>query len=184
MNAYFTASVVGKEFHLHKYQKIVDYLKSKNITVQYEHIMQATEATIRMKTKDDRLAFHTQLEKWINTCDFMIVEASFPSISVGYEISMALHRGKPVLILYNEGDPPSLFAYHTDEKLICEKYSLESLPAILDDFINFVEGSEDMRFTFFITSAIAAYLDKVSKKQKLPKSVYLRRLIENEMAKE
>ena len=45
----------------------------------------------------------------------------------------------------------------------------------------FVRGNADMRFTFFITSKIAVYLDKTSRDQKLPKSVYLRNLIEEDM---
>lgn len=181
MLAYFTASVVGKKYHLSNYQKIIDILHTKDIQVRYEHIMQATEETIRMKTKEDRLKFHTQLEKWIGSSDFMIVEASFPSISVGYEISLALNRGKPVLILYTEGDPPSLFAYHKDEKLLCEKYTVPTLKPIIDDFVNFAEGGADHRFTFFISSDIMTYLDKISKLKKLPKSVYLRQLIETDM---
>lgn len=151
--------------------------------MRFEHIFQATEKTIRMKTKEERLAFEKQLEDWISAADFMVVESSFPSISVGYEISIAIHRGKPVLILYNSGDPPSLFAYHSDEKVICEKYTSETLKPIIDDFINFVAGNSDMRFTFFITPKIAAHLDKVSKDHKMPKSVYLRKLIESDMLK-
>jgi hypothetical protein len=183
MNAYFTASVVGKQYHLDKYRKIVDILKKKGVNVRYEHIFQATESTIRMKTKEERLAFERQLEDWINGADFMVVESSFPSISVGYEISLAINRNKPVLILYNSGDPPSLFAYHSDEKVVCEKYTLESLEQTIDDFINFVQGNSDTRFTFFISSKIAVYLDKVARERKVPKSVYLRYIIEREMQK-
>jgi hypothetical protein len=181
MEAYFTASVVGKQYHFDKYKKIVEMLERKGVKVKYEHIFNASEATIRMKTKEERLAFEKQLENSITAADFMVVESTFPSISVGYEISLALNRGKPVLILYNSGDPPSLFAYHSDEKLVCEKYSPDTLETIIDDFLNFVSGSSDMRFTFFITSKIAAYLDTVSKKRKVPKSVYLRYLIEQAM---
>jgi hypothetical protein len=183
MQAYFTASVVGKKYHLNNYHKIIDILKSKNINVKADHILDANETNIRMEKKEERLAFQAELEKWINSCDFMVVETSFPSISVGYEISLAIHRGKPVLILYSEGDPPSLLAHNADEKLVCEKYTVDTLKDIIDDFLNFVESSNDMRFTFFITSAIAAYLDEVSRKQKVPKSVYLRRLIEEDIRK-
>lgn len=111
----------------------------------------------------------------------MIAETSFPSISVGYEISLALSRGKPVLILYSSGNAPTLLAHHRDEKLICEKYTDDTLEDIIKDFLNYVQGANDMRFTFFITSEIASYLEKISRDKKIPKSVYLRRLIEKEM---
>ncbi len=111
----------------------------------------------------------------------MVVEASFPSISVGYEIALALHRGKPVLVLYSNGDPPSLMDNNEEQKLVSEKYTSATLPTIIDDFINYVRGGSDTRFTFFITSEIASYLEKMGKKNKIPKSVYLRNLIAADM---
>jgi hypothetical protein len=179
MNVYFTASVVGKDTYLTNYLKIIDTLKSKGFIVQADHILNVTEADIHMKTREERLRFHKQLESWIQKSDCMVVEASFPSISVGYEISLALQYRKPVLLLYSIGEPPSLFAYHSDEKLIAEKYTMDTVEAIVNDFINYVHGATDTRFTFFITPQIATYLEKISKQEKMPKSVYLRQLIES-----
>lgn len=181
MKAYFTASIIGKKHYLNHYLKIIEILKTKNCEVISDHIINSTESQIRMETKEDRLKFHKKLKKWIGECDFVIVESSFPSISVGYEISLAQNFLKPILILYNSGDPPSLLAHHKDEKLVCEKYTIERLADLISDFINYVRGTNDSRFTFFITSKIARFLEKVSKKDKLPKSVYLRKLIENDM---
>lgn len=181
MKVYFTASVVGKPQHIKEYEAIIATLKQNGATVQSDHIMHATEHSIRMTTKEERLAFLDKLEDWINTCDCMVVESTFPSISVGYEISLAMNRNKPVLILYNEGDPPSLFAYHHEESVICEKYTKDSLGEIISDFLMFVKGNADTRFTFFITPKISAYLEKVARKEKIPKSVYLRNIIETDM---
>lgn len=181
MIAYFTASIVGKKYHLTNYQRIINYLKSKNIEVISDHIINTNEDEIRFESKEKRIAFHDKLEKWIRSSDFVIAEVSFPSISVGYEISLALHMGKAVLMLYANGDPPSLLAHHEDDKLVCEQYSPTTVKGVIDDFINYIKGASDTRFTFFITSEIASYLDRVAKKQKLPKSVYLRNLIEKDM---
>jgi len=181
MNVYFTASIVGKKHHLVNYQRIISLLQARGATVQSEHVMKSTEATIRLETKIERLAFHKRLEEWINACDCMVAETTFPSISVGYEISLALQRNKPVLILYSEGDPPSLLTTQHEEKIICEQYSLETLKDEIDEFLTYVEGNADTRFTFFITSSIASYLEKISKKQKIPKSVYIRNLILKDM---
>ena len=178
MNVYFTASIVGKKDYLPNYLNIIKILKKKGYTVQSDHIIDVTESQIHMKTRDERLKFHKKLENWIQHCDFMVVESSFPSISVGYEISIALQHRKPVLILYSVGDPPSLFGYHSDEKIVSEKYTNESVEDIIDEFIMFVKEAADTRFTFFVTPQIAAYLDKISVKEKTPKSVYLRKLIE------
>lgn len=183
LTAFFTGSIAAKEQYKNNYIHIIDYVKSQGHTVISEHMLNATETSIRMKEREDRLQFHAQLEKWIHQCDFMIAETSYPSISVGYEISIALRVGKPVLILYSEGDPPSLFAHHKDEKIMCEKYTIHNVNEIIRDFIQYISGKSDLRFTFFITPKIISYLDTISKKEKLPKSVYLRKLIEEDMGK-
>jgi len=183
MLAYFTASIVGKKHHLNNYLKIIEILKAKNCEVISDHIIKFSPSQIKMETKEERLAFQQQLEKWINSCDFVVAETSFPSISVGYEISLAIHHRKPVLILYSEGNPPSLLAHYKEEFLVCEKYSQNSLQETIEDFLNYVQGASDSRFTFYITSEIASYLEKVSKKEKIPKSVHLRKLIEENMKK-
>ena len=167
MNVYFTSSVVGKKDLLPNYLKIIDLLKTKGYVVQSEHIINVTEADIHIKTREERLKFHRKLETWIQRCDFMVVESSFPSISVGYEISLALQYRKPVLILYSVGDPPSLFAHHSDEKVVCDKYTSDTVEEIIDQFITFVRSASDTRFTFFVTPQIAAYLEKVSQKEKM-----------------
>lgn len=181
MRAYFTASIVGRKYHLTNYQKISDILKSKDVDASDNHVLNVSEKDIQMQTKAERLKFHRTLEDAINSSDFLIAETSFPSISVGYEISMALDRGKPVLILYSEGDAPALFAFHENEKIVCEKYTAETLPAIITDFLHFVRGEADTRFTFFISSKQASYLAKMGKKHRVPKSVYLRSLIDTDM---
>lgn len=181
MTVYFTASIVGKKFFLKNYQAIIEILQSNNNKVISDHIIKSDEKKISLSTKEERLAFHKKLEDWINGSDFMIAETSFPSISVGYEISLALQRGKPVLILFSNSDPPSLLAFHQNEKLICERYTLETLTEIIEDFTKYIEGVNDTRFTFFITPQINAYLEKIAETQRIPKSVYLRNLIKKDM---
>jgi hypothetical protein len=178
MNVYFTASIVGKKNFLKNYETIINILKEKRFTVQSEHIIDVSESDIRMETRDKRIKFQRDLESWIQKCDCMVVETSFPSISVGYEISLGVQYQKPILILYAVGNPPSLLAHHAEETVVCEKYTVDTVGEIIDDFINYVRGASDTRFTFFITPQIASYLEKVSKKEKMPKSVYLRKLIE------
>ena len=46
------------------------------------------------------------------------------------------------------------------------------------------KGLIDMRFNFFVSPKILNYLDWVGQKRMIPKSVFLRNLIEREMKKE
>lgn len=184
MTLYFTASIAGKKQYIKNYLTIIDYLNSIGHSVISDHIIKTSEKDLRTEEKEALIAFQKQLETWIAESDCVIAEASYPSISVGYEISLAQNMGKPILILYTDATkPPTLLTYHKDENIICEQYTSEILRELIDDFLNYVKGASDSRFTFFITSKIASYLEKISKKEKLPKSVYLRRLIEADMDK-
>lgn len=183
MTIYFTASIIGKRQYLSNYLKIISLLKEKGHTVISDHIISTTEPDIHMETREKRVEFQKKLEKWITGADCVIAETSFPSISVGYEISLALSHSKPVLILYSEGHPPSLLANSKDEKLICERYAPLSLKEILYDFLNYVQNTDGIRFTFFITSKLASYLEEITKDSKIPKAVYIRKLIEEDLLK-
>ncbi|MFH0749765.1 MAG: hypothetical protein V1917_02500 [Candidatus Gottesmanbacteria bacterium] len=181
MRAYFTASIVGKKYHLANYKRIIQFLTERGVDVAGDHILNTTEEQIHFETREERVKIQKKLEQWVMEADFIVVEASFPSISVGYEIALAVHRGKPVLVLYSEGDSPSLIIHNEEEKLVVEKYTTTTLPTLIDDFINYYRGESDTRFTFFITSKIASFLEKQAKKNKVPKSVYLRNLITQDM---
>jgi hypothetical protein len=180
MKIYFTASIVGKKEYLTGYQKIVDSAQALGHTILAEHILDHTDSQIRMETREERLGFQRKLEKWINSCDCMIVESSFPSVSVGYEISLALHRQKPVLVLYQIGDPPALLGQGND-RVVCERYTLETVKDSIQGFLDYVKGSADSRFTFYVTAAEMAHLDKKAQELRVAKAVYLRSLIDKDM---
>lgn len=182
MKVYFTASIVGKKLFLKNYLNIIDYLKKSGHTIISDHIIKSTENIVDMQSKKERVAFHRRLKKWIIGTDCVVVEASFPSISVGFEISLALNFGKPVLLLYTK-EAPSLLKEYSSDNLLCERYTDENLKGLIDDFLNYAQGRSDCRFTFFIDQKIAKYLDRVSRLEKQPKSVYIRSLIRQDMTK-
>ncbi len=182
MNIYFTASIVGKEKFLSNYLKIIDILQSQGHKVISDHIIKSSEDQINAESHEELEKFHKSLKKWIMESDCVVVETSFPSISVGFEISLALNLGKPVLLLFTN-DPPSLLSSYENEKLISMFYKVYDLKTILEDFLNYVRGKSEHRFTFFINSKIANFLEETSRKKHLPKSVFVRGLIEKEIEK-
>lgn len=183
MNVYFTASISAKAQYIKHYQAIVEYLSKHGYKVVHEHILSATEESVRLMKREDRVAFLHRVENWIKASSFVIAETSFPSVSVGYEIALALRLAKPVLVLYSEGDPPSLLKHHTYDRLHTEKYTLSSLGTIIDDFTRYIEGKHDTRFTFFLPEELNAYLENASKKRKMTKSMYIRQLLESDVTK-
>jgi hypothetical protein len=181
MNIYFTGSIVGREQYKDEYLAIINYLKKKGHKVQSEHIFDKKEEEIKDESKQEILDFQERVESWIKEADFMIADTSFPSVSVGYEIAFAIRVGKPVLIFYGKGGPPSLLSYTKGERLISEKFSKDTYKKILDLFITYVSSKSDLRFTFFITPEIATFLDEIVQEEKVPKSVFIRKLLEREI---
>lgn len=182
MKIYFTGSIVGKDKYIAHYTHIIDTLKREKNSVTSDHIMNASENKITLQGEKAREQFHKQLKKWIMDAQCVVAETSFPSISVGFEISLALNMNKPVLVLFT-GSPPTLLSGYNDEKMICAQYSLNTIDSIIEDFLLYVKGSGEHRFTFFLPTKMNQFLESVSRKSKIPKSVYLRQLIESAMDK-
>jgi hypothetical protein len=181
MKIYFTGSVSAKKTFIEEYLNIINHAKLQGHEIIYDHIVSGSEDKINSATKEDVLKFYTEMETWIKSCDFVIADTSYPSVSVGYEIALALRNGKPVLVFYGAGGPPSLLAHNKDERLVSERYTTHTYKESINNFVQYISTKSDQRFTFFITPEIAAYLDDIVMKEKLPKSVYIRKLIERDM---
>lgn len=181
MKIYFTGSVSAKNTFIEEYLAIINYVKLQGHEIVYDHIVGSTEDSINKGSKEDVVRFYSEMETWIKNCDFMIADTSYPSVSVGYEIALALRLGKPVLVFYGAGGPPSLLSHNRDERLVSERYTADTYKDSIDSFMHYISTKSDQRFTFFITPEIAAYLDDIVLKDKLPKSVYIRQLIERDM---
>jgi hypothetical protein len=101
-------------------------------------------------------------------------------------LAQAITFGKPVVIFYAGTEEPHIFKALelTNEKLTVVRYKT---PADLDKevpaMIDFVNETQDTRFNFFVSPPIASYLDWVSKYRRVPRSVFLRRLIDEDMSK-
>lgn len=186
MKVYFTASITGKKYYLENYKEIIKSLKRLGHTVLSEHVISGPEK-FNLLSKKERMKFHEKLNNLISRCDLFIAEVSFPSLSVAYEISLALKKDKPTLILYletnEEQELPGILEGMESERLLISQYRPAELPDLLGYSVNFLKQKVDQRFTFFITPKISHYLDEITKRRKTPRSVYLRRLIEKDMEK-
>lgn len=185
MKIYFTTSLTGKKYYEENYKKIVNYLKELNCKIAYEQVFTSSKEKISQETREERLVYHKLLNKNLNWCDVVVSEVSYPSTATGYEICLALRQGKPVLALYVEqkGDfPPILKALREQEATIAS-YNLDNLKDILKDYLDFVKTEViNKRFTLLLSPKIIKLLDKGAKHQKIPRSVYIRKLIEKDMS--
>ncbi len=180
MKIYFTAAIYQKPQFGAYYDRIVAVLEKAG-TVQHKHITDKTLDMVMTQSAADNLAYYRQANRWISSADLVVVEASFPStINIGHEITLAFDKGKPVIVLYKVGHDSIFLHGINSERLILAEYTDDTLEQVLNDSITFARDTADTRFNFFISPRHIAYLDWVAKVKKIPRSVYLRRLIEQD----
>lgn len=184
MKAYFSAALFQKDTFGEYYKRIVDHLEK----LEYQVFEDTTKVTLDdavNKSDSERISYYKNVIKWIDRSDVVVVEASFPStLSIGHEISVAVDKNKPVIVMYMKGRDPSFMLGLQSDKILWVKYSKDDLEKQLENALGEAKDKSDVRFNFFVSPKILNYLDWVAQKRMIPRSVFLRNLIEREMKKE
>jgi hypothetical protein len=187
MKIFFTASIHGKKQYEENYRRIVKLVSVTEHTITADHILDTTHQDMVGWDAQKDLDFHTWVMKEIKQCDAMIADTSYASTSVGYLISLAVQAGKPVVIFHSGEEEPHLFPTleETNDRLAVVRYkTLADLDREVPLMIDFITGAQDVRFNFFISPDLSTYLDRVARKQRVPRSVFLRKLIDENMTKD
>lgn len=164
--------------------KIIETLEKEGNSVFHQHITEKSQKDLDSMSINENSKFHSDILKKIKSCDIVVSECSEQSLSVGYLLSYAAELGKPVIIFYSSNSSrPNLFPTLTDSgKFFLVDYSNESeIFDLVTEYVEYAQEQMDVRFNFFISPAIGNYLDWISKEKKIPRSVYLRNLIEKNM---
>ncbi|MEX1248945.1 MAG: nucleoside 2-deoxyribosyltransferase [Anaerolineales bacterium] len=101
MKIYFACAIVGGRQEEAVYEKLVATLLADGHEVPTA--MNAGPGWQSMEGSPDPHEVYRRDTAWIDQSRVMIAEISTPSHGVGYEISYALERGKPVLCIYRRG---------------------------------------------------------------------------------
>ena len=163
------------------YKQINASLESHGLTVFSGHLF--------TKVNDSDLVDQKKIESWykeviqhVRAADTIFVEISYPStVNVGHILTYALDTGKPVVALYRSGREPFFLRGRVDDKLVLLEYNDKDIKEVVANALEYVSSAQDVRFNFFISPEIGRFLDWVSKKRRLPRAVYLRKLIEEDM---
>jgi hypothetical protein len=182
MKIYFSASIKSMNDHYRdRYRMIVEGLTDLGHKVISKHILEKNADYLKNQTDVESLEMQRKMTKWKKQADLSVFEVSNPSFGIGQEVAMALAASKPVICLYEEGKEPHLLRDEAGDMLLILAYTESTLRRVLQDGIEFASLQQDTRFNFFISSEIVSFLDWVSKKQRVPRAVYLRKLIEEDI---
>lgn len=166
-----------------RYKQIIDLIEELGHSVLTKHSITSNIDDIRSETPAEAELAAKKIQSWIKKADIVIYEVTRPDISIGYEISTALATQKPVIVLYESGvgEPPHGLKGIQIEKLQVLEYSDKTVKEALQLALEYASDTSDVRFNFFISPTIGVYLDWISKNKKVPRSVFLRDLIQKDM---
>ncbi len=187
MKIYFVASIAAAEKTGIDYSLITNVLRGLGHKVQDDHIINISLDYIESGNENTYKEHYKKIVKWMKDADIVVAEVSFPSsINIGHEITLAREFEKPVLALYTKDKSPMMLEGNVDEKFMLEEYNpkdLNSLKILLEDKLEKLISLSDIRFNFFISPKMSRFLEWISKDRMIPKAVFLRRLIEQEIDK-
>jgi len=185
MKLYFSAARAYREKFGKHYEDIIKVLSATEYKVVDNGRLRSPSGAFNNLNKSEKMVLYKTMLKNIEKADICVFEASFPStVHIGHEITVALSKGKPVVVLYTTGCEPILFHGIEDNRIIWVEYSETDLVDKLADALDQARKIVDVRFNFFVSPKILSYLDAVAKKRMIPRSVFLRNLIEREMKKD
>ncbi len=178
MKIYFVASptVVAKNAALFK--RIYQILAKRDKIVDDSVLKWAEEGFCNSSP-----GYMSAVEK-VKKADVVVAEVSGHSMSMGFIVGKALELNKPVVALYKKGEQKQFLKWMKNKKLILAPYDSKDIAVIIDESLRKSEKLMDVRFNFFVSPGILAYLDWVANKRMIPRSVFLRKLIEREIKKD
>ena len=127
---------------------------------------------------------YKDLTRNVRDSDVVIGEISQPSTRVGLSIAIAFQLHRPIVLFYRKETRPAILECldKTDqENLQLVSYDKFSLEKEIVFCLEYAFSAGSSRFNFFITASIGAYLHWIAEYYHLPRSVYLRRLIEKDL---
>jgi len=180
MKIHFVAALNGDS---KDYKIIYDKIKSLGHELVTNHFLKRTLNEVFDESPEESALYVKRANRWMRQADVVLFETTRPDVSVGYEIATTLNLQKPAIILYRKqaGHPPNSLKGISSDRLQVLAYNDDTLAELLEIALEYAAETADVRFNFFITPTISRYLDWISQTKKLPRSVYLRNLIELDM---
>lgn len=183
MKVHFAASTSQIQELGKQYLNLCSMIKDMGHTITRDWLPEAFEMINSGKTDFQREDVYEEVMKSILSCDVVVAEGSTASFSLGHQITLAISKGKPVLFLkYEKFKSNKRFSSDfvdgiRNPLLTVIKYNEETLPDLLNDFLNKNGASPVVKFNIVLTKNIENYLSWASYTYKVNKSEFIRNLI-------
>ncbi|PIR59672.1 MAG: hypothetical protein COU68_04305 [Candidatus Pacebacteria bacterium CG10_big_fil_rev_8_21_14_0_10_45_6] len=181
MKAFFTGSPRALKDYTAEHQQIYEAISRCGFTHLSDLVIKADPVAFYEKTNDEVFCHYKDTIECLKKADVLIAEISFHSLSMGYLVEKALGMNKPVIVLHQKNLTPFFFTGIENERLQIVAYDQSNVFEVVKNSLEYALTKQDVRFDFFVSSKISQFLDLVARVKKVPRSVYLRTLIERDM---
>jgi len=183
---YFLVSprIVGKKQEF--FSGVYDHLKKKNKMVS-DLVKRLSKMEVGDFYKVPEEEGADRFKRWlgyVKKSDVVVVEVSGHSMTLGYVMGKALELNKPVVALHRKGQKSYFVSGMDSSKLQVVEYDKANVFEVLDKAMDKAKKMIDVRFNFFVNPKILTYLDWVAMNKKIPRSVFLRELVEKQMKRD
>src|SRR3989338_2120112 len=183
MKVYFTAPPRTLRDFGPQIKKIYKLIGGFGYELVSDFIVEVNPDKYYRNSQTEMVKYYQETIAAIKKTDIVVVEETVPSMAMGYVIDKAKDLSKAVVILHLKARQPLFFSAIADDRIQMVEYTLPTLEKVLKPALEYAADKIDTRFNFFISPKIGNYLSWIAKKRKLPRAVYLRRLIEADMEK-
>ena len=103
MKIYFAGAIRGGRQDASTYHAMIAHLQT-HAEVLTEHVGNKALSDGGEHDLTDK-EIHARDVAWLEECDAVVAEVTTPSLGVGYELGVAEKLGKPILCLFDSGNP-------------------------------------------------------------------------------
>jgi 2'-deoxynucleoside 5'-phosphate N-hydrolase len=185
MKIAFLAPIEATTQYKQQYTAIIEYLTKVGHSVV--HALSVTSETLGSWTEEQRAEYFSAFYTKIVKCDLIIAECSYPSVHVGFEISYAIQQGKEIIMLKSKDSLPDVMTsdqLNLNKNIYIYEYERENLFAIIREALECNPIKKYQKYNVLFPTEMVNKLNQISKKKNLPKSVYIRQLLEKGLAME
>lgn len=191
MKVYFACSSKNIDQHIGNYASVIGLISDLGHTLTNDWLSKVkVKIDEGVYSKDfvvNKHAVRNSGIKAIRKADALVADVSIPSVSVGYQIALALTQRKPVLCLYSMDfgtkKPPQVIVSSDTKLLTVSSYNSTDYKEVVANFFAKQIENDLIKFNFVISKEIERYLDWASDKSNLSKSQLLREKILDKIIK-
>lgn len=186
MKIYFSCSLENIVTHKSNYLEIIQNIKENSATLTRDWVENAINNIENGKNRPPRSELYSEIMKAIIDSDLCIFDVTEQSMSVGHQLTYALDKRRPTLLLINKSngyDPNDLFISGSKSGYLTVKdYSSHSdIKKIVRNFILKNKNQSKTRLNLALDKHLADFLEWLSFKDKTTKTGILQSLIIEKM---